>query len=68
MKNTGCIEMPGEKRDKLVKELQRLNFYWQELSAGKSETELERLIRELKQERSALKNIFNYRIMGEIEE
>jgi len=60
--------MPGEKRDKLVKELQRLNFYWQELSAGKSETELERLIRELKQERSALKNIFNYRIMGEIEE
>jgi hypothetical protein len=60
--------MPGEKRDKLVKELQRLNFYWQELSAGKSETELERLIWELKQERSALKNIFNYRIMGEIEE
>jgi len=60
--------MPGDKRDQLVAELQRLNFYWRELSEGRSEGELEKIITELKQARATLKSIFNYRIMGGVEE
>jgi|GEM_PF-2190667 len=55
-------------REKLIKELKGLNFYWKELSQGKSEEELEKIIRELKNTKKTIKAIFNYKIMGEVEE
>ena len=58
----------GTKREKLVSELKELNFYWEELSAGKSEEELEKLIFELKTARKTIKNIFKSKIMGKVDE
>ena len=53
------------RREELVKQLAELNFYWQELAAGKSETELEQIISELKQCRQTIKSIFPFKLMGE---
>jgi len=55
------------KREELIKELKKISFYWKELSEGKSEEELEKIIQELKAIRRAIKNIFNYKIMGEVD-
>ncbi len=55
------------KREELIEELKKISFYWKELSEGKSEEELEKIIQELKAVRRAIKNIFNYKIMGEVD-
>jgi len=47
----------------LIEELKRISFYWQELSAGKSEDDLEKIIQELKQARETIKGIFPFKIM-----
>ena len=47
------------KKEELIRQLKEINFYWKELSEGKSEEELERLIQELKALRRAIKSIFN---------
>ncbi len=51
------------RREDLVKELREISFYWKELSEGKSEQELEKLIADLKQARQTVKNIFPFKIM-----
>ena len=51
------------RRDDLTNELKELNFYWKQLSEGKSETELEQTISELKLCRQTIKNIFPFKIM-----
>jgi len=55
------------KKEELIRQLKEINFYWKELSEGKSEEELEKLIQELKALRRAIKSIFNYKIMGEVD-
>jgi len=57
--------MAGGKKEKLIAELERINFYWRELSEGKSEAELEKMVNELKQARQTIKSIFPYRIMSQ---
>jgi hypothetical protein len=56
--------MTTDKREKLIAQLKDLNFYWQEISAGKSDEELEKIIAGLKQDRKIIKGIFNYNIFG----
>ena len=48
----------------MIAQLKDLNFYWQEISAGKSDEELEKIIAGLKQDRKIIKGIFNYNIFG----
>ena len=50
-------------REKLITELQRISFYWKELSEGRSEEELEKIIAELRQARDTIKGMFPLKIM-----
>lgn len=59
--------MPESKRERLLAELEKISFYWRELAEGRSEAELEKVIEELKSARRNIKNIFNFKIMGEVE-
>jgi|YelNatPaOPRAMG01_1025707.scaffolds.fasta_scaffold71588_3 hypothetical protein len=52
------------KREKLITELKLISFYWKELSEGRSEEELEKIIAELKQARQMIKDIFPFKVMG----
>ena len=56
--------MAESKKEKLIAELQKINFYWREMSGGKSEAELEKLVEDLKQARQTIKSIFPFGIMG----
>jgi hypothetical protein len=56
--------MAEGKKEKLTAELEKINFYGRELSAGKSEAELEKLVEDLKQARQTIKSIFPFGIMG----
>jgi hypothetical protein len=58
--------MAEGKKEKLTAELEKINFYGREICAGKSEAELEKTTSELKAARRTIKNIFNYKIMGEV--
>jgi len=57
--------MAESKKEKLVAELQKINFYGREMSEGKSEAELEKLVEDLKQARQTIKSIFPYKIMSQ---
>jgi hypothetical protein len=52
------------RREDLLRQLAELNFYWKELAEGKSETELEQILTELKLCRQTIKNIFPFQMMG----
>jgi len=51
------------RREELIAELAKINFYWRELSEGRSEDEIEKIITELKQARQMIKGIFNFKVM-----
>jgi len=55
------------KKEELIEELKRINFYWCVLNRGKSEAELEHLVQELKTSRQIIRGIFNHEIMGELD-
>ncbi len=52
------------RREELVKQLEEINFFWKELAEGKSETELEQILTELKLCRQTIKGIFPFKILG----
>ena len=56
------------RKEVLIEELRKINFYWDDLSRGRSEPELEHLVQELKTSRKIILGIFNYKIMGEADQ
>lgn len=53
--------MKGKIED-LLKKLAELNFYHKQISDGKSEEELEEIIRKLERDREIIKNIYKLEI------
>lgn len=55
------------RKEDLIEALKKINFYWDELSRGRSEAELDRVVQELQTGRKIILGIFNYKIMGKAE-
>ena len=62
------MKMAESKRERLLAELEKISFYWRELARDKGEAELEKTVAELKIARRTIKNIFNHKIMGEVDQ
>ena len=58
------MTQPKLLHEELIAELKSLSLYWRELSAGKDDEEIARVLARLKTDRKTIKGIFNYKIFG----